>query len=67
MKNYCYYIDKQTPAGTEIYLFSEDFILSISKSFREQHKTTLKSCLNTSKAFENYRNTLLIDSENKNT
>lgn len=63
MKKYSYYIDKQTPGGTEFYLFSDDFILSISKSFQEQSKSILKDCTNTLKAYELYRNRQLIDSE----
>lgn len=61
MKNYCYYIDKQTQEGTEFYLFADDFINMISKSFQEQSKSILKDCVNNVKSYEMYRNTLLID------
>lgn len=63
MKKYSYYIDKQTPGGTEFYLFADDFILMISKSFQEQSKSILKDCTNSLKPYEIYRNTLLIDSD----
>lgn len=61
VKKYSYYIDKQTEIGTEFYLFSDDFINMISKSLREQKKSILKDCINTSKPYKNYKKDMQIN------
>jgi hypothetical protein len=48
-----YYTSFECNHGTEFYLFNTKFIRMISKSFKEQNKTILKQCINTSKPYEN--------------
>ena len=58
-KQYNYFKDIQYPFGTCIYLFSNDFIKMINKSFDNQNKEQLNRYNHNKKAFKTYKNKLL--------